>query len=163
MHKKFFATLFVIYLACLAGLWGFLIYAYNAMWIITAPHDRNALAFGMVLFAAAIGLFMVFLLIGIGRFVYSDAKARRMEPVVWTLVAVFVPYFIGLIAYLIVRKPLAENCGMCGQPVLETQAFCPYCGNQVRVQCPNCQAVAQTNFTFCPKCGTRLPAAETQA
>jgi len=156
MPKKFFSTLLIIYLACLAGLWGCLIYAYSRMWIISSPHDRNAIAFSMILFAAAMGLFLVFLLIGIARFVYSDAKARRMDPIVWTLVAVFVPYFIGLVAYLVVRKPLAENCGACGRPVLETQAFCPFCGNQVRVQCPNCQTIADSSFAFCPKCGTAL-------
>jgi len=110
MDRKFFRTLFFIYLASVAGLWSLLIYAYSRMWIITSPHDRNAFAFGMVLFAAAMGLFLVFLLIGIGRFVYSDANARRMDPIVWTLVAVFVPYFIGFVAYLVVRKPLANTC-----------------------------------------------------
>jgi RNA polymerase subunit RPABC4/transcription elongation factor Spt4 len=156
MHRKFFTNLFIIYLACLAGLWSCLIYAYSRMWIVESPHDRNAFAFGMLLFAAAIGLFLVFLLIGIGRFVHSDAKARQMDPIVWTLIAVFVPYFIGFLAYLTTRKPLAENCRACGRPVLETQAFCPFCGNQVRVQCPNCQAIADTSFAFCPKCGTAL-------
>jgi len=156
MDRKFFGTLFVIYLLCVAVLWGSLIYAYSRMWIFSSPHDRNALAFGMMLFAAAMGLFLVFLLIGIARFVYADAKARRMDPVVWTLVSVFVPYFIGFVAYLVVRKPLADSCGACGRPVLETQAFCPYCGNQVRVQCPNCQAIADSSFAFCPKCGTAL-------
>ena len=124
------------------------------------PQDRNVFTLSMMMFAAAMGLFLVFLLIGIGRFVYADAKARRMDPVVWTLVAVFVPYFIGLVAYLVVRKPLAENCSVCGRPVLETQAFCPFCGNQVRVQCPNCQTVADTSFSFCPKCGTALQTAK---
>ncbi len=154
MHRKFFNTLFIIYLVCVAGLWGCLIYAYSHRWIFNSPYDR--FPFIALLFAAAMGLFLVFLLIGIGRFVYSDAKARRMDAKVWTLVAVFVPYFIGLVAYLVVRKPLAENCRTCGRPVLETQAFCPFCGTQVRVQCPNCQTVADTTFAFCPKCGTAL-------
>ncbi len=157
MDRKVFRTLFIIYLVCVAALWSCLIYAYRELWF---PQDRNVFTLSMMMFAAAMGLFLVFLLIGIGRFVYADAKTRQMDPTVWTLVAVFVPYFIGLVAYLVVRKPLAETCRVCGRPVLETQAFCPFCGNQVRVQCPNCQTVADSSFSFCPKCGTPLQTAK---
>lgn len=46
----------------------------------------------------------------IGVMVYRDAKARGMEPWLWTAVCLLVPYFIGLIVYLVVR---ARNKGAC--------------------------------------------------
>lgn len=39
-----------------------------------------------------------------GVMVYRDAKARGMEPWLWTLISVFAPFFIGLLVYLAVRS-----------------------------------------------------------
>ena len=56
--------------------------------------------------------FAVFLMIAlnlaipicIAVYVYQDAKRRGMEPILWALVAAIVPWFIGLIIYLLVRS-----------------------------------------------------------
>lgn len=40
----------------------------------------------------------------IGVFVYRDASKRRMNKVLWALVAALTPAFVGLIIYLIVRE-----------------------------------------------------------
>lgn len=39
-----------------------------------------------------------------GVMVYRDAKARGMEPWLWTLISVFAPFFIGLLVYLAARS-----------------------------------------------------------
>ena len=39
----------------------------------------------------------------IGLFVYQDAKSHGMTAWLWTAVAVLIPYFVGLVIYLLVR------------------------------------------------------------
>ena len=51
----------------------------------------------------------------IGVYVYRDARDRGMEPVLWTVVAVLIPSFIGLIIYLVARtKYSVLRCARCG-------------------------------------------------
>jgi len=40
----------------------------------------------------------------IGVYVYKDAQSRRMNAVLWTLVAIFAPGLTGFIIYLLVRR-----------------------------------------------------------
>lgn len=70
----------------------------------------------------------------IGGFVYQDAVKRNMNAVLWTLIAVFVPGFIGLIIYLIVRTDYRKNlnCSFCGYPIQENYVRCPQCGSVLR-------------------------------
>lgn len=57
-----------------------------------------------------LSVFMLFLVIGIGCFVHADARRRGMNPLLWTLFAVFEPYVIGLVVYLLTRKPFQTAC-----------------------------------------------------
>lgn len=70
----------------------------------------------------------------IGVFVYQDAVKRNMNAVLWVLIAVFVPSFIGLIIYLIVRTDYKKtlNCSFCGYPVQRDYVRCPQCGAVLR-------------------------------
>ena len=61
-------------------------------------------------------------------YVYGDSKRRGMRPVLWTLVALFVPNAIGIIAYFIVREPVLHPCPSCGTAARREFAFCPSCG-----------------------------------
>lgn len=113
----------------------------------------------LILFAAAaIGLLMLFIAIGIGVFVWSDARRRGMEPVLWTLVAVLVPYFIGFVIYLTQRQPLRLPCPACGAAASEREAFCPACGQRMGNVCAGCQRPLVAGARFCPHCGTAIPA-----
>ena len=59
----------------------------------------------------------------LGVFVYRDANARGMEPLLWTLLAVFAPGFIGLIVYLVVRRDHFKLiCPQCVLSELRTEA-----------------------------------------
>ncbi len=110
------------------------------------------------IFLGAVGLAMLFVWIGIGVAVYYDAKQRGMEPLVWALVATLVPYFLGLIAYLIVRHPVQVVCGICGQPFTAADIFCKNCGHAVQAKCSSCGQPAAATARFCPHCGTPLAA-----
>ncbi len=71
--------------------------------------------------------------VGMGVMVYRDAKARNMEPWLWTTISVLVPFFIGLVIYLAVRagKKPGITCPSCGEPVQPDYLCCPQCGAQL--------------------------------
>ena len=97
-----------------------------------------------------------FVCIAIGIVVYYDAKRREMEPLLWALVSALVPYFIGLIAYLIARKPQGTFCSNCGGTIPERSAFCPQCGHSFQRPCSNCGRSSDPSARFCPYCGTQV-------
>ncbi len=93
----------------------------------------------------------------IGVFVYKDAKSRGMEAALWTLVAVLIPYFVGLVIYLIARnKYSAMRCACCGAVVEEDYSVCPQCGTNLRASCPSCGRMVQPDWHVCAHCGTSL-------
>ena len=107
--------------------------------------------------------FLFVILIGIpvivGVCVYRDAKARGMEPVLWTLVAVLVPSFIGLIVYLIVRSNhTAAVCAHCGAAVQDSFVCCPSCGAKLKSVCPACGRPVDDDWKLCAHCGAGLEA-----
>ncbi len=108
--------------------------------------------------ALVVAVFIISLMVAIGSFVYNDAKKRGMPPLLWALIAVFVPYFVGLIIYLIVRKPVIETCPECGAQIESSEdiVFCPKCGFQLKNICPNCKSPVLKDVRFCPHCGYKL-------
>ncbi len=144
---------------------GYCVTAFLALTLLRISFHRGAIAFrhadsvaGPIILsiAALVGLLLLFFVIGIGVYVYHDAKRRGMEPVVWTLVAVFIPYFIGLIVYLVTRKPLQSTCPSCGMGAPWKASFCPSCGRPISRACPKCQASIQNGARFCHSCGLEL-------
>lgn len=110
----------------------------------------------LIIPAVAMLLFFIFLLIGIGVYVYHDAKARGMNGALWALVAVFGPYFIGLIVFLLVRKPLLLTCPTCKALAKADAAYCPTCGHELKPKCTKCAATVDAGSRFCPACGTAI-------
>lgn len=93
----------------------------------------------------------------IGVFVYRDAKQRGMEAILWMLIAVLIPGFIGLIVYLFARTRYSPlRCARCGAAVEETYAVCPQCGTNLRANCPSCGRAVQSNWQVCAHCGAPL-------
>src|SRR5512138_2075692 len=67
-----------------------------------------------VLFVGAficVALFVYILILG---YIAADAKRRGMRPVLWVLLALFIPNAIGIILYFILREPLLTTCAACG-------------------------------------------------
>ena len=94
----------------------------------------------------------------VGMYVYQDAKNRGMEAILWTAVAVLIPYFIGLLIYLVVRyNHAAHKCYRCGASVKDTYTLCPQCGAELKAKCPNCGAYIEPDWHLCAHCGTELP------
>lgn len=103
-------------------------------------------------------LFVVLgLWIALGVYVWRDAGRRGMNRGLWTVVVLLVPYFLGLIIYLLARSPQAEyRCGQCGQPVRLEFDRCPYCGVRLRGSCPSCGQSVEADWKLCPHCGQPL-------
>ena len=97
----------------------------------------------------------VFILIGV--YVYKDANARGMNGLLWAIVAMFAPSFIGIIVYLIVRENYTSiACSNCGTQVKPGYNTCPNCGSSLKERCENCGAYVEPEFKVCPNCAHEL-------
>jgi hypothetical protein len=61
-------------------------------------------------------------------YVHADARRRGMPPILWTLIAAFIPNLLGFLLYFALRRPIASPCPNCGQPTTAEQRFCSWCG-----------------------------------
>lgn len=122
----------------------------------------NLAALIVVLIPTLLILLLVPILIGV--YVYRDARRRRMNAVVWTLVAVLAPTFIGFIIYLLVRSGYADlACSRCGAAVSAEYVVCPQCGAALRAACPSCRTPVEPDWKVCPRCAVPLPEEARQA
>jgi hypothetical protein len=69
-------------------------------------------------------------------YVYADARRRAMQPVLWVLVAIFVPHLLGFLLYFVLRQPIPSMCPHCGQTISIHQRFCSWCGKPHTPQPP---------------------------
>jgi len=123
------------------------------------PH-RGSLAW--VPFAAFAGIAVMLmlsvytLLVG---YIIGDARRRGMRPVLWALLAIFIPNAIGIILYFILREPLLQHCPKCGAGAQASFTFCAVCGEALSKTCPGCRGTVQPGWSHCARCGASLPAA----
>ncbi len=121
-----------------------------------APPKWAPLAlFGIV---TAIGVPIACLLFLFG-YINRDAKRRGMHSALWTLLAILVPYLIGVIIYFLLREPLAFNCPQCGVAVSARFNYCPGCGYNLHPTCPQCKHEVREGDHFCPQCAHQLASA----
>ena len=104
---------------------------------------------------AAVMLVIGFLLLLFG-YINRDAKRRGMNSTLWTLLAIFVPYLIGLIIYFLIREPLPYSCPGCGASVNARFNFCPGCKHDLRPSCPQCKREVRSGDKYCPYCAQEL-------
>lgn len=120
------------------------------------PHWGQALfAYGM--------MSVIVVIVALIGYVYGDAKRRGMRYVMWTLLAIFIPYGIGVIVYFLLRDPLPKQCPGCGNMVKVGFTFCPLCGTTVQPTCPNCGKAVELGWSNCPHCGQSLPSKSPRA
>jgi RNA polymerase subunit RPABC4/transcription elongation factor Spt4 len=100
------------------------------------------------------------LLIG---YVNRDAGRRGMSRLAWTLLAIFIPNALGIVLYFVLRKPRTLNCPQCSAVVEPGFGFCPRCRCRLNAVCPQCQRGVNAGDKFCPYCGGNLGAIVNQA
>ncbi len=155
MEKTFVKKLVICYLIVVATLWATLFYSHHhGLGPFGSPSDRHIFPLAILMFAAAFVSLMFMVVIAASRFVYVDARRRGMNPVLWTLVVIFVPYFVGLVVYLVVRSPLPLHCQFCNAIVNQNMSFCPQCGTVLKKQCANCLVSLEVSDRFCSNCGS---------
>jgi RNA polymerase subunit RPABC4/transcription elongation factor Spt4 len=108
-----------------------------------------------VLIGAVAGIILACHLLLIG-YVNRDARRRGMSPVLWTLLAIFIPNALGLVLYFVLRQPLRSTCPQCGNAVQTGFNYCPRCSYRLGASCPHCQRVVGMDDVYCPYCGTSL-------
>jgi RNA polymerase subunit RPABC4/transcription elongation factor Spt4 len=101
-------------------------------------------------------LFLFVIAAVVAAYVYRDAKERGLDPWLWATVAAFVPYFIGLIIYLVLRQSARRRCSKCGRFLQNDFSNCPYCGEPVSLTCPQCGQAVAHDWKVCPRCAVPL-------
>jgi hypothetical protein len=113
----------------------------------------------LLIFVPIFAIFALYLLL-VG-YICGDAKRRGMRPVLWTLLAFFIPNMIGIILYFILRNPLLRDCPQCGKSSASNFAFCPSCGTAISNACPSCRSAVEPGWSHCAKCGSTLKTSQT--
>jgi hypothetical protein len=151
--------LIVFYLLSLCLLWSYFVWDYaNAAHIFSSPHDRHLFVLGILFVCTGMAMLFLAAIVGVWFFIYHDAAQRGMNQWLWTFIAIFTPNLLGIVIYLILRKPVLTECPGC-QARLEPQLlFCPQCGRQFKQKCSACGALVEQGHQFCGSCGANLKA-----
>jgi hypothetical protein len=118
-------------------------------------------AFAMAGLVTLISLFFAFFIFLAG-YVNRDARRRGMSSGLWTflVIVLFPAYFaIGFIIYFLMREPLPYNCPQCGSTVGARFNFCSNCKCNLHPSCPQCKREVVESDKYCPYCGQDLATA----
>jgi hypothetical protein len=118
--------------------------------------DSPKLSVAQLVFGIWVVLFFFAWVLVIG-YIYSDARRRGMHYITWTLLAIFIPNFIGAVLYFVMREPQLVSCHKCGARARSNFVFCAQCGTELAPACPNCKRSVEPGWQLCAYCGTGLP------
>ncbi len=110
----------------------------------------------MLVMAAPTGILFLAWVGIVATLVFKDARKRGMDPYLWATVAAFVPFFLGIIIYLVVRSNGRVTCDQCGEPIRSEYKVCPHCGHRLENLCPACAKPIAPGWKVCPHCEHRL-------
>jgi RNA polymerase subunit RPABC4/transcription elongation factor Spt4 len=91
-------------------------------------------------------------------YINRDAGRRGMSRLFWTLLAIFIPKALGVVLYFVLRKPRTLYCPQCSAVVEPGFGFCPRCRSRLNTVCPQCHRSVNAGDKFCPYCGGELGA-----
>ena len=129
--------------------------------ILLVSLNPNHRSIGWVPFAALAGfavMLMVSVYVLLVGYIVGDSRRRGMRPLLWALLAIFIPNAIGIILYFILRDPLLQHCTKCGAAAQASFTFCAVCGEALSKTCPGCRGTVQPGWSHCARCGASLPA-----
>jgi len=120
------------------------------------PHPAPLALRIFIGFTAGAALAFFVLLVG---YVNRDARGRRMNVALRTVLVIFVPNAIGFIIYFLMRQPLRIVCPKCGAVADPAFNFCPKCKFNLHPACPQCHHPVQVGDIYCPYCAKELAGA----
>ena len=131
----------------------------TAFWLGPVSHERvmKEWPLGLQLLLTLLAPVVLLIYVLLVGYVYGDAKRRFMRYKLWTLIAIFVPYGIGMIIYFVMRDPLPAPCPGCSATVPASFTFCPHCGFAIRPTCSQCGKQVENSWSNCAHCGKQLP------
>lgn len=111
----------------------------------------------MILLMFAFAILSTVSTVLIAVWIYKDAKKRGMEAVLWTLLAILLPSYIGVIVYFVSRSSeKAYVCPRCRGSVNKDYAVCPVCGLALKRKCNHCGLDCEDMWHNCPRCSNEL-------
>lgn len=149
--SNIFRILYWIFTALYISFTGFAL-AIIANEIIYAPGRVQVKLLGILIFVALI----IAVPVMISIFVYKDSSKRRMNKWLWMLIATYIPNFIGVIIYFIVRSDNFVKCVNCDKKISNDFDICPYCGEKVTCKCSECGKNVHSDWIACPYCEKKL-------
>lgn len=89
--------------------------------------------------------------------VYRDAKNRmkKSSVIVWTIICVFTS-LLGYLVYLLIRPDIPKKCEKCGQIIIGSYRYCPYCGEATDKFCEKCGKELKHDWKICAYCGSEI-------
>ncbi len=131
----------------------------TAIFLLPALAERSAtavLVLSPMLLLTLVGAVPIAIYVLLLGYVWGDARRRGMNHVLWTLLALFIPYAVGVILYFLLREPVPVPCPACAAPARKGHAFCACCGAAVRAACPQCRQPVEPGWRNCASCGQAL-------
>lgn len=101
--------------------------------VLKLGHKEEIPTRALMIFLLILVVVAIMILV-ICRYVYKDAKSRGMDPYLWMATAAYVPNFVGLIVYLVMRKQLSMEilkCVNCNMEVKKDWKYCPNCSHEL--------------------------------
>ena len=138
------------------GLAVFCFLAFQALPVAMHFTDKYPPPVPLLALMGALGGFGIAVMVMLFGYINRDAKRRGMNATLWTLLAIFIPYLIGVIIYFIVREPRPFDCPQCGATVSARFNYCPNCKHNLRPTCPQCKREVRLGDKFCPNCAFEL-------
>lgn len=118
----------------------------------------EAVGLGFLIMFIALAIICIAIPVATGIYVYKDATHRGMNAVLWTAVTIFIPGFIGLIIYLVLRNENGTDCcPKCGKKVRNEFLVCPECAYPLKQTCPKCLHPLAYDWNLCPNCSNPVP------
>ncbi len=153
--RRLIQWLFALYIVALAVVTFVCVHAPDKLGgpIVGQPLPVQLLMMYGATTAGAVVVSAYLLLLG---YIAGDAKRRGMRRAFWVVVAILVPYLIGVIFYFVLREPRPYKCPQCGATVMTQFNFCPSCKFNLRPNCPQCRRAIGAGDRFCPHCGFAL-------
>jgi hypothetical protein len=128
------------------------------IWPSSHADEMARLPFALKVFLPLLASTILAIYVLLVGFIYMDAKRRGMRAGMWTVLAIVIPYSIGIILYFVLRDPMPTPCPKCSRLSAQSFTFCPSCGAELMRTCRVCHKKLGAGWVNCAYCGTSLAA-----